>query len=87
MAATKKETVLDFLNNAYNGYNIDSRENSITVSYDFIIDTGTARIFIKIDRKRWDRSDNSSIVDFLKSKEQQIREAILINQNAILPIK
>jgi hypothetical protein len=87
MAATKKETVLDFLNNAYNEYNIDSRENSITLSYDFIIDTGTARIFIKIDRKRWDRSDNSSIVDFLKSKEQQIREALLINQNAILPIK
>ena len=87
MAATKKETVLDFLNNAYNEYNIDSHENSITLSYDFIIDTGTARIFIKIGRKRWDESNNSSIVDFLKSKEQQIREALLINQNAILPMK
>lgn len=87
MAATKKETVLDFLNNAYDEYNIDSRENSLTLSYDFIIDTGTARIFIKIGRKRWDGSNNSSIVDFLKSKEQQIREALLINQNAILPMK
>ena len=87
MAATKKETVLDFLNNAYTEYNIDFRENSITLSYDFIIDTGTARIFIKIGQKRWDGSNNSSIVDFLKSKEPQIREALLINQNAILPMK
>lgn len=87
MAATKKETVLDYLNNAYNEYNIDSRENSITLSYDFIIDTGISRIFVKIGRKRWDESDNSSIVDFLKSKEDQIREALLINQNAILPMK
>jgi len=87
MATSKKETVLDFLKNVYNEYNIDSRENSITSSYDFIIDTGTARIFIKIWRKRWDGSNNSSIVDFLKSKEQQIRDAVLINQNAILPMK
>ncbi len=87
MAATKKETVIDFLSNAYNKFTIDSRENSITSSYDFIIDTGTARIFIKIGRKRWDGSDNSSIVTFLKSKEKQISEALLINENAILPMK
>jgi hypothetical protein len=87
MAATKTETVLDFLNNTYSEYNIDSRENSITLSYDFIIDTGPARIFIKIGRKRWDGSNNISIVDFLKSKEPQIREALLTNQNAILPMK
>ena len=87
MAATKEETVLDFLNNAYNEYNIDSRENSITLSYDFIIDTGTARIFIKIGRKRWDESNNSSIVNYLKSKEQEIRDALLANENAILPLK
>ncbi len=87
MVATKTETVIDFLSNAYNDNNIDSRENSITLSYDFIIDTGTARIFIKIGRKRWDESNNISIVDFLKSKDQQICKALLINQNAILPIK
>ncbi len=87
MTATKKETVMDFLKNAYNEYDIDSRENSITLSYDFIIDTGTARIFIKIGRKRWDGSDNTSIVAFLKSKEKQISEAVLINENAILPMK
>ncbi len=87
MAATKKEIVLDFLNDTYKGYNIDSRENSITSSCDFIFDTGTARIFIKIGKKRWDESDNSSIVDYLKSKEKQIREALLPNENAILPLK
>lgn len=87
MAATKKETVLEFLSNNYKECNIDSRENSITLSYDFIIDTGTARIFIKIGRKRWDRDNSSSIVDFLKSKDLHIREALLINQNAILPMK
>ena len=87
MAATKKETVLDFLKNTYKEYNFDARKNSITSSYDFIIDTGTARIFIKIERKRWDASDNSTIVNYLKSKEQQIREALLTNQNAILPLK
>ncbi len=87
MAVTKKETVLDFLKNTYKEYNFDSRKNSITLSYDFIIDTGTARIFIKIDRKRWDASDNSSIVNYLKSKEQLIHEALLTNQNAILPLK
>jgi hypothetical protein len=87
MGATKKETVLDFLKNTYKEYSFDTRKNSITSSHDFIIDTGTARIFIKIGMKRWDASDNSSIVDFLKLKEQKIREALLANQNAILPLK
>ena len=87
MDATKKETVLDFLNNVYNEYNIDSRKNSITLSYDFIIDTGTAKIIMKIGRKRWDDSNNSSIVDYLKSKEEQIRNALLTNQDAILSMK
>ena len=87
MAATKKETALDFLTNAYNGYNIDPRKNSITLSYDFIIDTGTAKIIIKIEQKRWDDFNNSSIVDYLKSKEQQIRKALSDNQDAILSMK
>ena len=47
MAETKKETVLNLLNNAYNEYHIDYRENSITESYDFVIDTGRSRIFKK----------------------------------------
>jgi len=84
MAATKKETVLDFLNNAYNKYHIDYRENSITLSYDFVIDTGTARIFLKIGQKRWEDSNSTSILDYLKSKEQQIRNAVLDNLDAIL---
>ena len=87
MAATKKETVLDFLNNAYNEFHIEYRENSITLSCDFIIDTGTARIFLKIARTRWDDSNSTSILNFLKSKEQQIRIAVLDNQNAILQMK
>ncbi|THB81154.1 MAG: hypothetical protein D3926_03545 [Desulfobacteraceae bacterium] len=87
MAATKKETVLDFLNMKYNDYNIDFRENSITSSQDFIIDTGTFTVFIKIGQKRWDASNNVSILDFLESKEKQIHEAVLNNQNAILPMK
>jgi hypothetical protein len=87
MAETKKETVLNLLNNAYNEYHIDYRENSITLSCDFVIDTGTARIFLKIERKRWDDSNSTSIVNFLKSKEQQIRKAVLENQDAILPMK
>jgi hypothetical protein len=87
MAATKEETVLDFINNTYNEYNIDPRENLITLSYDFIINTGTAKIIIKIGRKRWDDSNKDSIVDYLKSKEQQIRDALLTNQDAILPMK
>ncbi len=87
MAATKKEIVLGFLKKAYKECNFDFRKNSITQSHDFIIDTGEARIFIKIGMKRWDGSDNNTIVDFLKSKEKQISEAILINENAILPMK
>ncbi len=87
MAATKEETVLDFINNTYNGYDIDPRENAITVSYDFVIDTGTAKIIMKIGRKRWDESDSSSIVDYLKSKDQQIRNALLTNEDAILSMK
>lgn len=87
MTETKKETVLDFLKKTYKENSFDYRENSITLSYDFIIDTGTARIFIKIGRKRWDESDNYSIVDYLKSKEQQINEALLANENAILTLK
>jgi len=84
MAATKKETVLDFFNTGYNEYDIDYRENAITESYDFIIDTGTSRIFLKIDQKRWDDSNRSSIIDFLESKEEQIRKVVSDNQNAIL---
>ena len=84
MAATKKETVLDFLNIGYNGYHVGYRENSITETYDFVINTGTSRIFLKIGQKRWDKSNSSSIINFLESKEEQIREVVLDNQDAIL---
>ncbi|MGD8702178.1 MAG: hypothetical protein PVH26_07050 [Desulfosarcina sp.] len=84
MAAEKKESVIDFLKNTFNECDIDYRENSITLSYDFVIDTGTARIFLKIGQKRWDDSDGTSILDFLKSKEKQIRQAVVENQNAII---
>ena len=84
MATTKKETVLDFLNTGYNEYKVDYRENSVTESYDFVINTGTSRIFLKIGQKRWDDSNRSSIIEFLESKEDQIRKVVLDNQNAIL---
>jgi hypothetical protein len=84
MAATKKETVLDFFNTGYNEYHVDYRENSITESYDFIISTGESRIFLKIGQKRWNDSNSSSIINFLESKEEQIRKVVLDNQNAIL---
>jgi hypothetical protein len=84
MAATKRETVLDFFNTGYNEYNVDFRENSITESYDFIIRTGKSRIFLKIGQKRWDDSNRHSIIDFLESKEEQIRKVVLDNQDAIL---
>ena len=84
MAATKKETVLDFFNTGYNEYHVDYRENSITESYDFIIRTGKSRIFLKIGQKRWDNSNRYSIIDFLESKEEQIRKVVSDNQDAIL---
>jgi hypothetical protein len=84
MAATKRETVLDFFNTGYNEYDVDYRENSITESYDFVINTGKSRIFLKIGQKRWDDSNRSSIIDFLESKEEQIRKVVLDNQDAIL---
>jgi hypothetical protein len=84
MAAKKKETVLNFLNIGYSDYHVDYRENSITESYDFVINTGTSRIFLKIGQKRWDDSNSASIVDFLESKEEQIRKVVSDNQNAIL---
>ena len=84
MAETKRETVLDFFNSGYNEYHVDYRENSITESYDFIIRTGKSRIFLKIGQKRWDDSDRYSIIDFLESKEEQIRKVVLDNQDAIL---
>ena len=84
MAATKKENVLDFFNIGYNEHHVDYRENSITESHDFVINTGTSRIFLKIGQKRWDDSNRSSIVNFLESKEEQIRKVVLDNQDAIL---
>jgi len=84
MAANKRETVLDFFNSGYSEYDVDYRENSITESYDFIINTGTSRIFLKIGQKRWDDSSRSSIIDFLESKEVQIRKIVSNNQDAIL---
>ncbi len=84
MDAAKKETVLDFLNTGYNEYNVDYRENSITESYDFVIHTGTSKILLKIGQKRWDDSNSSSIINFLESKEEQIRKVVLDNQDAIL---
>jgi hypothetical protein len=84
MAAKKKETVLDFFNTGYNEYHVDYRENSVTESYDFVINTGTSKIFLKIGQKRWDDSDSSSIIDFLESKEEHIRKVVLDNQDAIL---
>ena len=87
MAATKRETVLDFFNTGYDEYHVDYRENMITESYDFVINTGSSRIFLKIGRKRWDDSNRSSIIGFLESKEDQIRKVVSENQNAILRIK
>lgn len=84
MTAKKKETVLDFFNTGYNDYDIDYRENLITESHDFVINTGTSRIFLKIGHKRWDDSDRSSIIDFLESKEEQIRKVVVDNKDAIL---
>jgi hypothetical protein len=84
MAATKRETVLDFFNTGYDEYHVDYRENLITESYDFVINTGSSRIFLKIGQKRWDDSNRSSIMDFLESKEDQIRKVVSENQNAIL---
>jgi len=76
--------VLDFLNMGYTDYRVDYRENAITESYDFVINTGTSRIFIKIGQKRWNDSNNTSIISFLESKEDQIRKVVSDNQNAIL---
>jgi hypothetical protein len=87
MAATKRETVLDFFNTGYDEYHVDYRENMITESYDFVINTGSSRIFLKIGQKRWDDSNRSSIIDFLESKEDQIRKVVSENQNAILRMK
>ena len=84
MAATKRETALDFFNTIYDEYHVDYRENMITESYDFIINTGSSRIFLKIGQKRWDDSNRSSIIDFLESKEDQIRKVVSENQNSIL---
>ena len=84
MAARKKETVLDFLNTGFDEYDVDYRENAVTESYDFVIRTGTSKIFLKIGQKRWDDSNSSSIIDFLESKEEQIRKVVSDNQNAIL---
>ena len=75
---------MDFFNIGFNEYQVDYRENSITESYDFVIDTETSRIFLKIGQKRWDDSNRSSIVDYLESKEEQIRKVVLDNQDAIL---
>ncbi len=87
MAATKKASAMNFLTKTYNEQNIIYRENEITVSYDFIINTGTAKILIKIAQKRWDDSDSTSIVDYLESKDQQISKALLDNEDAILAMK
>ncbi len=87
MSATKQETALDFLNNTCGENNIDFRENTITLSYDFVIDTGTSKVIIKIGQKRWNDSDSRSIVTYLKSKEQQIQKALLTDQSEILPMK
>ncbi len=87
MAATKKQSALAFLNNAYSEHNIIYRENGITLSYDFIVNTGTAKILIKIGEKRWGDSDPISIVEYLESKEQQISKALLDNEDAILSLK
>ena len=84
MSATKKETVMDFLNLDYEEFDVDYRENAITESHDFVIDTGTSRIFLKIGQKRWDDSNSSSIITFLESKNEQIRKVVLDNQDAIL---
>ena len=84
MAVSKRETVLNFFNNGFSEYAVDYRENSITESYDFVINTGTSRIFLKIGQKRWDDSNKYSIIDFLKAKEEQIRKVVLDNEDAIL---
>jgi len=84
MASSKRETVLDFLNVGYDDYHVEYRENSITESHDFVINTGTSNIFLKIGQKRWDDSNRSSIIEFLESNEDQIRKVVLDDHDAIL---
>jgi hypothetical protein len=84
MATSKKKTVLEFLNIGYDDYHVDYRENEITESYDFVIHTGESKIFLKIGQKRWDDSNSDTIIDFLESKEEQIRKVVSDNQDAIL---
>jgi hypothetical protein len=84
MATKKKEKVLDFFSSGFDEYDVDYRENAVTESYDFVIHTGESKIFLKIGQKRWDDSDSSSIIDFLETKEEQIRKVVSDNQDAIL---
>ncbi|HCY83508.1 MAG TPA: hypothetical protein DHV36_00060 [Desulfobacteraceae bacterium] len=87
MATKKKDAALKFLNTICGEHDIDFRENSITQSYDFLIDTGTEKIIIKIGEKRWDDSDSESIVDFLESKEEKIHKALSTKESEILSMK
>lgn len=86
METSKLQTILDYLKKTYDEYDIDSRENPETLSCDFSIDTGTARIILEIRRKLWDNCNNVSIVSYFESQESMIRKALLDNQDVTLPM-
>ena len=87
MKTSNPQTVLDFLKSAYQEYEIDYRESQhITGSYDFAIDTGTARIILNVTRAFWEDNENESIINYLEAQELRIRKALSNNQNVSLQI-
>ena len=71
MATTKEDAALEFLNTICGENDIDFRENAITQSYDFLVEKGTEKVIIKIAEKRWNDSDNISIVSFLEIQRRK----------------
>ena len=76
------EYIHKYLQNTYKDYKIEYRESpSIVGSYDFAIETGTARIIITFKRSTWDDYKENDIVDFLETQELQIRKALSNNMD------
>ena len=87
MSDIKLQTVSKYLAEAFKEHNVSHRESpEITDSYDFAIDTGTARIILKFKRRFWEDNTGESIVHYMQGQHTTIDRALLTNKDASFPI-
>ncbi len=85
MPEIKQQSVPKHLTKTFKQQAVSHQKSpEITGSYDFAIDTGTARIILKFGRAFWKDNSSNNIVRYLQNRQTAISKAISANKNKTL---